>query len=122
MSRVQLIYGLKDLTCWTMIVIKNARTATMQTRTIIARHVTGNVVHVLTTTLVLLVLKQVTTSTSTKTNVMRIALRAHIKTETIIVQLVTRHVVSALARKMVNALLVFKYLATTLSFWMVPLA
>ena len=105
-----------------MIVIKNAQTATMQTRTIIARHATGNVVHALITILVLLVLKPVITNTSTKTNAMRIALQAHIKTETIIVQLVIHHVVSAQAQKMGNALPVFKYLAMTPSFWMVPLA
>ena len=99
-----------------MIVIKNAQTATMQTRIIIARLATGNVVHALITILVLLVLKPAITNTSTKTSAMRIVLQAHIKTETIIVQLVTHHVVSAQAQKTVNVLPVFKYLAMIPSF------
>ena len=74
MSQVQLISGLRDLICWTMIVIKNVQMAIMQTRTIIARHATGNVVHALITTLVLLVLKLVITNTSIKTSAMRIVL------------------------------------------------
>ena len=99
-----------------MIAIKNAQMDIMQTRTIIVKHATGSVVHAQITTLVLLALKQVTTNTFTKTSAMRIVLQAHIKTETIIVLLVTHHVVSAQAQKMANVLHVFKYLVMTQSF------
>ena len=116
MSQAQLTFGPRDLIYWTMIVIKNVQTVIMQTKTIIARHAIGNVAHALITTLVLLVLKQVITSTSTKTSAMRTVLQAHIKTEMTIARLVTHHVVSAQAQKMGNALHAFKYLAMTLSF------